>query len=141
PHVPPDPHRVARDVGNRREFTELREQFGLVPLPVSTRRRHGRLSDQVRGGCDARHHRRDAERAPPPRGHRARAPLNVRAKNSAAASYAATQCACVRKSWMSSGKMSCSTSTPCGRRAAVSWTVWLNCTLRSSSPWINSTGE
>src|SRR5258708_3037275 len=53
-----------------------------------------------------------------------------RGKTPPAASYAAIQCACVRKSWISSGKISCSTSTPWPRSAAASCTVWLNCTLR-----------
>lgn len=56
------------------------------------------------------------------------------AKNAAPAEYAASQSRCKRKSWISSGKTSSSTSTFCLRRTSASCTVWENCTLRSSSP-------
>src|SRR5262249_51875361 len=63
------------------------------------------------------------------------------AKKSAVAEYAAIQSRCSKKSWISSGKISSWTSTFCLRSASANCTVCENCTLRSSSPWINSTGE
>ena len=67
--------------------------------------------------------------------------FSFRAKKSSAARMAFTQCSSSRKSWTSSGKINSSNSVPCARRASTSVTVWLNCTLRSSSPWISNTGE
>ena len=81
-----------------REFAELHQQFGLVALTIGAHRRQGGLSCEMRSGADAHHQCHDAQRSPPQRGHRARAPPRVRAKKAAAASYAATQSACVRKS-------------------------------------------
>src|SRR5579884_3612616 len=67
--------------------------------------------------------------------------LRCLSKKFALALYACSQRRCVRKPWISSGKINCSNSTPCLRSASTRRTVSVNGTLRSSSPWISRTGE
>jgi hypothetical protein len=66
---------------------------------------------------------------------------SLRSRNSSAAFTLTIQCLNHRKSWTSSGKINSSNSTPCLRNASARITVWLNATLRSSSPWISNTGD
>jgi dienelactone hydrolase len=78
--------------------------------------------------------------------HRTRAPSaqrarSIRPKKSPAASYVASRFVWRRKECTSSGKTSCSTCTPRARSASTSATVSMKETLRSSSPWMTSTGE
>src|SRR5260370_36620497 len=64
-----------------------------------------------------------------------------RSKKSLVARYPASQLRCNRKSCTSSGKTSCSMTTPRARRRATRSTVCVKYTLRSSSPWMKSTGD
>ena len=66
---------------------------------------------------------------------------NVFSKNFAIVLIDAIQFLQSRESWTSSGSTSSSTCTPLSSRRRFKVMDWPNSTMRSSSPWISSTGD